>query len=599
MAYKPNNFGYKDSLNSGDPEKVIKGGDFDVEFEAIADAFEDVEQILENTPGAGGGTIEPDDEGFEDVVFQNRSEDQQVISKFTFTYEDEFIGNPATVFEWAEVDASNQSLKLWAGVHHNDNYQPWQFDIRGHMRAESPLTMSSSTTHMNFNSTGMSQDRVDTGQLPDKYDWPAYVKYFEFEDKWSIKPNLEIEGDLNVSGNIIIDGQIVNPDGETFENYVKKEGEELQEIEGSINIGRSLDVGWEATIGFINIDPQGGIGLNRLNGSCLRFGQKKITPLVLNEDGDTKEGDVDLGSSSLPFHDGYFSGSLTGEASQLTGITTDQLEDVESATAKLDQFLIHNGSKWIAEDFHIDTALTFQGAVDLTGTAPANPENGDLYINDTDGIVDASWGPIAGKSVITGNVVGYSSSKGRWYLLGDLNSASVIQVRNGDCIRVDESDPARPVVHVNQDTQDDIALGVEAHSWGNHASDIATLESALNQEIVNRENGDNTLDAKIDKEITDRTDGDLALQEQINALSQLESGDVANLQGQINQEIQDRKDGDLALQGQITQNKTDINDLRNDFDSHDHKLNDLSDVSAGAPVPGCRDGVFGDNCFRQ
>jgi len=514
MAYKPNDFGYKDSLLSGDPEKVIRGSDFDVEFEAIADVLKDfektlegIEDTLENTPGAGGGAVEPDSHGFENVVFQNREEDQQVISKFSFTYEDDSLINSDAVYEWAEIDASNQSLKLHASVHPDDNYKPWRFDIRGGMRAESPITMLSPASHMNFGAWGMGQDWVDAGELPNSYEWPAYVKYDQVEEKWSIKPNLDIEGNLTINGDIIIDGgQIVDPDG----------------------------------------NPAGGVGAGNNIGDVPKWN----------------------GSEWVP-----------------TFYQTDDLNDVQSASASNGQFLIHNGSKWIAEDFHIDTTLVFQGAVDLTGPAPVDPANGDLYINDTDGMCNTLWGPIGGTNVVAGNVVGFSSAKDRWYLLGDLNSASVVQVRQGDCIRVDETDPARPVVHVDQATQDKIDLGVEAHSWGNHAGDINNLQGQINQEI------------------TDRAEGDKTLQDQIDDLKELEGGDVSSLQGQLNQEIQDRIDGDQALQdqidqeitdrtegdkalqGQIDQNKTDISNLQTNLNNHEHKLDDLSDVNASGPNP--------------
>ena len=78
MAYKQiKKYGYRDSLEKGDPEKVIYGVDFDAEFEAIENAFDGV-------PGAGGDAIGPDTPGYEDVVFQTATDPQQVVSEFTF-----------------------------------------------------------------------------------------------------------------------------------------------------------------------------------------------------------------------------------------------------------------------------------------------------------------------------------------------------------------------------------------------------------------------------------------------------------------------------------------------------------------------------------
>ena len=56
---------------------------------------------------------------------------------------------------------------------------------------------------------------------------------------------------------------------------------------------------------------------------------------------------------------------------------------------------------------------------------------------------------------------------------------------------------------------------------------------------------------------------------------------------EIEQEIEDiisNHDGDIAnLQGQINNNAGDISALRDDFDNHDHALDDLSDVNASNP----------------
>ena len=424
MAYDPKDFGYKDSLPSGDPEKVVKGSDLDNEFRAIKREFEAIDTELHPDGGPGDLVHEPPNTG-KNYVRQGGTATWREIGT-------EFVNDTNFVSEEPSKDLGAESRrwnKLWAN-------------------------------------------------------------------------ELDASGNVHIHGNIIIDGgQVVDPDG----------------------------------------NPAGGVGAGNNIGDVPKWNGSEWVPTLYK---------------------------------------TNDLNDVQSATASKDQFLIHNGTQWIAEDFHVDTTLVFQGAVDLTGTAPANPANGDLYINDTDGIVDGSWGPIAGKTVLAGNVVGFSSAKNRWYLLGDLNSAAVTQVRDGDCITVDDSEPSRPVVGVTLETQADIALGVEAHSWGDHAGDISNLQNQISQEVQ------------------DRGDGDTDLQNQIDDLKALEGNDISGLQSQINQldyglslEIQDREDGDQALQNQIDQNKADIsnntndiNDLKNEFDNHDHALDDLSDVNTGTPT---------------
>jgi hypothetical protein len=145
-----------------------------------------------------------------------------------------------------------------------------------------------------------------------------------------------------------------------------------------------------------------------------------------------------------------------GNGSELTGITANQLDDVDTSSVKRDDFLIYSGTNWVAESFHIDTELTYQGGRALASPAPSGPANGDLYINNADGIVHPTWTGISGQSVKAGNVVGWASNKGRWFLLGDIASSSVTAIGAGLAISVDDSTPAKPVVSVDR---------VETNKW--------------------------------------------------------------------------------------------------------------------------------------
>jgi hypothetical protein len=142
--------------------------------------------------------------------------------------------------------------------------------------------------------------------------------------------------------------------------------------------------------------------------------------------------------------------SFDGDGSELSGITTDQLADVNSKDADKDQFLIYNGTNWVAEDFHIDTELTFEGGIDLTAPCAVPLVNGALYINNTDGVAHSSWTGIGGKTVRPGNAVGYGAVKASWFLLGDISSASVVDVEAGVGIDVDDSKPSEPVVSIDR-----------------------------------------------------------------------------------------------------------------------------------------------------
>ena len=157
---------------------------------------------------------------------------------------------------------------------------------------------------------------------------------------------------------------------------------------------------------------------------------------------------------------------FVGDGSSLTGITTNQLSDVSSASAKKDDFLIHNGSNWVAEAFHIDTELTYQGAWNLTAAPPTTKNNGDLYINNTDGVVHSGWAGIAGTTVREGNVVGWAASKNRWYLLGDIASSSVTEVKGGTGITVNSNEPAKPIVNLDlatASTRGGVKIGYSAN----------------------------------------------------------------------------------------------------------------------------------------
>lgn len=140
--------------------------------------------------------------------------------------------------------------------------------------------------------------------------------------------------------------------------------------------------------------------------------------------------------------------SALGE--RIDKLATDDLTDVSSATASKDQFLIHNGVQWVAEDFHIETELTFQGGISVPNDAAPAANNGDLYINNEDGVAGASWTGIAGRTINTANAVGWSEKNSRWYMLGDIASAAVIRVEAGTGIEVNDDKPADPVVSIDR-----------------------------------------------------------------------------------------------------------------------------------------------------
>ena len=70
MAYKQNHkYGYRDSLEKGDPEKVIYGQQFDDEFEAIEQAIADID------PNADGGVDIDEIDGLQDALDNKADKD--------------------------------------------------------------------------------------------------------------------------------------------------------------------------------------------------------------------------------------------------------------------------------------------------------------------------------------------------------------------------------------------------------------------------------------------------------------------------------------------------------------------------------------------
>ena len=164
MAYKQvKKYGFRDSLEKGDPEKVIYGVDFDAEFEAIEQAFDGI--------FGEDGTVGPDDPSFADVVFQNRTEPQKVVSEFSF----EQAGDSPLTMKNTGMYADTAYIR-YTGV-------TWEVDpslsVTGDLAVDG-----------NIDATGnISMDG-------------------------NLTVGGQVEGDLTVNGNIIIDGgSIVDPDG--------------------------------------------------------------------------------------------------------------------------------------------------------------------------------------------------------------------------------------------------------------------------------------------------------------------------------------------------------------------------------------------------
>ena len=97
-------------------------------------------------------------------------------------------------------------------------------------------------------------------------------------------------------------------------------------------------------------------------------------------------------------------------------------------------------------------ALKYKGATDITGTAPSSPENGDLYINEVAGLADASWTGIAGESVLVNAFVIWDGNSSTWNTADLAVDAGVTSISGTDPITVDVTNPAAPIIGVEDAT---------------------------------------------------------------------------------------------------------------------------------------------------
>ena len=102
-------------------------------------------------------------------------------------------------------------------------------------------------------------------------------------------------------------------------------------------------------------------------------------------------------------------------------------------------------------------AITFLGTIDLTvDEAPANPNNGNYYVNTGDGTVLDSWTGIGGETVIGSEQVIYNSSILAWELLAvPASKFGVTEVSGTAPIIVDNTNKQTPIVGITAATQSD------------------------------------------------------------------------------------------------------------------------------------------------
>lgn len=126
------------------------------------------------------------------------------------------------------------------------------------------------------------------------------------------------------------------------------------------------------------------------------------------------------------------------------------IQDIDSVDSALDSFQINlttdevpegpSGTRLYYKDSYVETlvdsdyvnekvalppAMTFKGGTAVDVDSVADPENGDVYVNDSDAIANATWIGVAGQLIPESVALAWADSEspgtgGKWYKVGDM-----------------------------------------------------------------------------------------------------------------------------------------------------------------------------------
>ena len=422
MAYKQKNyFEFRDSLASGEPDKIIKGLHFDEEFGAIEKAFENVtgDILVEEIEGLA--------DLLDDKVSKTDTNKQSVQSELEIKNELVVKGNQdpdafPTADSPAYLSVNPEDRKALFSPYYpqvgGDAAEGWEVELAGTLelstRSFPPRYMTHTTEGMfkNTESYVKWQDEIKDSPIADDQD-----------AGWVIKPNLFVDQNISAGGDINVDGSL--------------------NVEGSINVDGNI-IGGENGIDI-------GKEISDLNDDLLQEIQdRKDADKVLQDQID----DLDTGKADLSALNQEIKDREQGDKAindRIDNLKVNDLADTKAQSPNRDDFLIYDGTDWVAEKFHIDTELQFKGGISVPNDPAPAAEHGDLYINNEEGIAGASWTGIAGKQINPANAVGWSSTNNRWYMLGDIATSAVTEIREGTAIKVDASvNPSTPTVSLDK-----------------------------------------------------------------------------------------------------------------------------------------------------
>ena len=119
------------------------------------------------------------------------------------------------------------------------------------------------------------------------------------------------------------------------------------------------------------------------------------------------------------------------------------------------------GVQALQDYLNSNASLHYRGTCDLTATSagqlnPVTPQNGDIYLNTADGVAFGDWpGLTGGDAVANGDRIVYKEISAGFELISGTTNVGVTEVQGSLPITVDSTDPAKPIVEINEATTTD------------------------------------------------------------------------------------------------------------------------------------------------
>ena len=103
----------------------------------------------------------------------------------------------------------------------------------------------------------------------------------------------------------------------------------------------------------------------------------------------------------------------------------------------------------------IPTGINFKGPISASADAPGTPAGGDLYIFDTGGALNSTWGALNGTNVSVNDGVVYDADHSEWDHLPGMFGVGVTSVQGQAPINIDNTNSSSPIVKIDAATDTD------------------------------------------------------------------------------------------------------------------------------------------------